>query len=151
MIHPGRHLSAPFEIIDVLREVDTNLGRTIMCHIERTIDQKTALKELAETECILEYDLFGIEHSYFPWTLPVDMPNDAGRLRWLEWLIAEGHGSQIVISHDIAMKYLLVRYGGAGYAHILDNVVPLMERMGFKEEDIQTILVDTPARLFAFQ
>ena len=151
MIHPGRHLSAPFEIVDVLREVDTDLSRTIMCHIERTIDQKTALKELAETECILEYDLFGIEHSYFPWTLPVDMPNDAGRLRWLEWLIAEGHGDQIVISHDIAMKYLLVRYGGAGYAHILDNVVPLMERMGFTEEDTQTILVDTPARLFAFQ
>ena len=78
------------------------------------------------------------------------MPNDGGRLRWLEWLIEAGHGDQIVISHDIAMKYLLVRYGGAGYAHILENVVPFMHRKGFKEEDIQAILVDTPRRLLAF-
>ena len=49
------------------------------------------------------------------------------------------------------MKYLLVRYGGAGYAHILANVVPFMRRKSFKEEDIRTILVDTPRRLFAFQ
>ena len=121
-----------------------------MCHIDRTIDQKAALKELAETQCILEYDLFGIEHSYFPWSLPVDMPNDGGRLRWLAWLIEEGHGDQIVVSHDIAMKYLLVLYGGAGYAHILENVVPFMRRKGFKEADIQAILVDTPRRLLAF-
>ena len=151
MIHPGRHSSAPFEIIDVLRQVDADLSRTIMCHIDRTIDQEAALKELAETQCVLEYDLFGFEHSYYPWTIPVDMPNDGGRLRWLAWLIAEGHGSQIVISHDICMKYLLVRYGGAGYAHILANVVPFMRRKSFKEEDIRTILVDTPRRLFAFQ
>ena len=151
MIHPGRHSSAPFEIVKVLREVDTDLGRTIMCHIDRTIDREVDLKALAETECVLEYDLFGMEHSYYPWTIPVDMPNDGGRLRWLAWLIAEGHGSQIVISHDICMKCLLVRYGGAGYAHIPANVVPFMHRKGFKEKDIRTILVDTPRRLLAFQ
>ena len=151
MIHPGRHPDAPFEIINVLREVDTDLSRTIMCHIDRTIDREDTLKKLAETQCILEYDLFGSEHSYYPWTIPVDMPNDGGRLRWLAWLIAAGHGAQIVISHDICMKSLLVRYGGAGYAHILANVVPFMRRKGFAEENIRTILVDTPKRVLAFQ
>ncbi len=151
MIHPGRNSRAPFEIVDVLRQVDTDLGRTIMCHMDRTIDQEVALKKLAETQCTLEYDLFGFEHSYYPWTIPVDMPNDGGRLRWLSWLIAEGHGSQIVVSHDICMKQFLVRYGGAGYAHILANVVPFMQRKGFTEDDIRTILVDTPRRLLAFQ
>ena len=151
MIHPGRNSRAPFEIVDVLRQVDTDLSRTIMCHIDRTIDREDTLKKLAETQCILEYDLFGSEHSYYPWSIPVDMPNDGGRLRWLAWLIAAGHGTQIVISHDICMKSLLVRYGGAGYAHILANVVPFMRRKGFAEEDIRTILVDTPKRVLAFQ
>ena len=40
---------------------------------------------------------------------------------------------------------------GHGYAHILANVVPLMRRKGFREEDISAILVDTPRRILAFQ
>ena len=49
----------------------------------------------------------------------IDMINDAERLRLIAWLIAEGHGRQLVLAHDTAAKSHLVRYGGCGYAHIL--------------------------------
>jgi phosphotriesterase-related protein len=151
-IHPGRHPEAPAEIVEILGEAGADLGRTIMCHIERTIDRKHVLLDLARSGCVLEYDLFGSENSYsfYTWKVPIDMPNDARRLGWLEWLIAEGFGDKIVISHDICFKHQLVRYGGHGYAHILANVVPMMRRRGFREEDIETILVRTPRRLLAF-
>jgi phosphotriesterase-related protein len=149
-IHPGRNPDAPREIVQVLRQVDADLSRTIMCHVDRTLDRKDLLSELAESGCILEYDLFGSETSYYPWSIPVDMPNDGQRLRWLEWLIAEGYRDQIVISQDTYFKHQLARYGGPGYAHIPANVVPLMRTKGFDEETIRTILIDNPARLLAF-
>lgn len=150
MIHPGRGYEAPFEIIEVLREVNADLGRTIMCHVDRTLDREDDVRRLAETGCILEYDLFGYENSYYPWDLEVDMPTDAQRLRRIRWLIGEGFGERIVISQDVYFKNKLARYGGHGYAHILNNVVPLMRRQGFTEDEIHTLLVDTPRRYLTF-
>jgi phosphotriesterase-related protein len=150
MIHPGRHQAAPVEIIAVLDGAGADLSRTIICHIDRTVDRPEILAELAATGCILEYDLFGFEHSYYPWSLPIDMPNDAARLRWLRWLFDRGHVAQVVVSQDICFKDKLVRYGGHGYAHILEHVVPLMRDKGFDETEIAAILVDNPRRLLAF-
>ena len=48
------------------------------------------------------------------------------------------------------MKMRLTRYGGHGYAHILDNVVSLMRAKGISEEYIGTILVENPKRLPQF-
>jgi phosphotriesterase-related protein len=150
LVHPGRNERAPEELIAVLREVNTDLARTVMCHLDRTVAQRATVKRLAETGCMLEYDLFGNEFSYYRPNPDFDMPSDAQRLDWIAWLIAEGHGDQVTIAHDIALKHSLVRYGGYGYAHIVENIVPRMRRRGFKEERIQAILVESPKRLLAF-
>jgi phosphotriesterase-related protein len=150
MIHPGRDQRAPAEILGILEAAGADLSRTILCHIDRTVDRPELLVELAAAGCILEYDLFGFEHSYYAWSLPVDMPNDAGRLRWLRFLIERGHLAQLVISHDICFKDKLTRYGGHGFAHILENVVPLMRERGFAESEIEAILVGNPRRLLAY-
>jgi phosphotriesterase-related protein len=146
-IHPGRYERAPLEIAEVLDAAGADLSRTIMCHLDRTVFDRSVMKELASTGCILEYDLFGQEHSYYRPAPHVDMPNDAQRLSWLAWLIESGFGGQLVVSQDIDAKYLLLRYGGSGYAHIVSNIVPRMRRKGFDEKDIYAIMVDTPRRL----
>ncbi len=150
MVHPGRNDGAPEEIVEILRDVGADIERTIMCHIDRTIFDKDTLRKLAETGVVLEYDLFGHEHSVYPENPDVDQPTDAVRLQWLRFLIDEGFGTQIVISHDCDSKIYLRRYGGCGYAHIVENVVPRMRTRGFTEDDIDTILVDTPKGLFTF-
>jgi phosphotriesterase-related protein len=146
-IHPGRYEGAPIEIANVLDAAGADLSRTIMCHLDRTIFDKAAMKELAATGCILEYDLFGQEHSYYRPAPNIEMPNDAQRLNWLAWLIENGLGQQITVSQDIDAKYLLLRYGGSGYAHIVSNIVPRMRRKGFSEQDIYAIMVGTPRRV----
>ena len=55
----------------------------------------------------------------------------------------------VLISQDVFIKIQLVRYGGTGYAHILDHFVPRLRRHGFTEPDIQMLLVDNPRRGFA--
>jgi phosphotriesterase-related protein len=146
-IHPGRYERAPLEIVEILHSVGTDLSRTIMCHLDRTVYERATMKELAATGCILEYDLFGQEHSFYRPAPHLDMPNDAQRLKWLSWLIENGYGQQIVISHDIDAKYLLLRYGGSGYGHIVNNIVPRMRQRGFAEKDIHMILIGNPQRL----
>jgi phosphotriesterase-related protein len=150
MIHPGRDEEAPIEIVDVVREAGGDLSRTIICHIERTIFTKRTMKALAETGVILEFDLFGHEYSYYSSNPKVAMPNDRTRLDWLRFLIDEGHGDRIVISHDNDNKHHLEAYGGCGFAHIPRNIVPAMRRLGFAEADIRTITVETPRRLLTF-
>ena len=141
LIHPGRHPNAPQEITEVIAEAGGNLSRTIP-------DYKT-VKKLAETGCYIEYDLFGLEATKYPFS-PINMPNDGRRLDVIIQLIAEGHLGQILVAHDICFQNRLMQNGGHGYAHLLENVVPLMRRKGMTEEQINVIFIENPKRVLAF-
>jgi phosphotriesterase-related protein len=156
-IHPGRSPESPFEIIEVLETEGADINRVAISHIERTIFDHDTRVKLAKTGCYLEYDLFSLESWYHPRSVisetnPIkgDLPNDAGRINAIMALIDDGFLNQILISHDIAKKHRLHRYGGLGYDHIIQNVVPSMREKGMSEKHINTILVDNPKRLLQF-
>jgi phosphotriesterase-related protein len=150
MIHPGRDPGAPMQLAELIRKQGGDLRRTIMCHIERTIADERMLYDLADTGLWLEYDLFGLENSYYPYNPDFDMPNDGGRMAQILALIARGHADQILMSHDIAYKSSLTRYGGYGYHHLLVNVVPRLRRKGVDDAGLRRLLVENPARAFVF-
>src|SRR5438105_4925237 len=99
MIHPGRDQAAPMQIVELISKQGGNLKATVMCHIERTIADERHLVDLAATGIWLEYDLFGLENSYYPYNPDFDMPNDAGRMEPSLKLIARGHPARIHMSH----------------------------------------------------
>jgi len=157
-IHPGHSPNLIFEIIEVLNQAGADISRVAMSHIERTIFDHNMRVELAKTGCYLEYDSFGFE-GYHPVRhvlseenpVKCDIPNDAGRVNEIIALIEEGFINQILVSADHCTKDRLWHYGGPGYAHILENVVPLIMRdKGMTEEQIHTILVENPKRLLQF-
>jgi len=150
MIHPGRHERLPLAIVDFIRKEGADLGRVIMCHIERTIADPAVLLELAATGVRLEYDLFGLETSYYPYNPAFDMPNDGERMRQILFLIERGHLAQILMSHDIAYKHCLTRWGGFGYHHLLVNVIPRLRAKGADDKIVQTLLIDNPRRAFVY-
>ena len=150
MIHPGRHPDMPMQLAEFVRKEGGDLRRTIMCHICRTIADMRAVIDLAQTGLWLEYDLFGLENSYYPYNPSFDMPNDGGRMAHVLALIAAGHQDQILMSHDIAYKTSLVKYGGYGYHHLLLNVVPRLRGKGVDDLGLRRLLVENPARAFAF-
>jgi phosphotriesterase-related protein len=149
LIHPGRHEDAPREILDVLAEAGADLDRTIMGHLDRTIQDFDKVLDVARTGCFLEYDLFGYDGSYYPLS-DADMISDAQRLGVIRQLIAEGYGHKTVVAHDVCHKHSLVRYGGHGYGHILENIVPWMREKGFSTPEIQAIIAGNPANVLAF-
>jgi phosphotriesterase-related protein len=148
-IHPGRAPEAPLDAIRIVKETGGNPERVVMSHIDRTLFSMDAVLKLAETGCYLEYDLFGQESSYYPIS-DIDMPNDATRIDYIMGLIGHGYRDKILVSEDICHKTQLSRYGGDGYNHILDNVLPIMRRKGMTEEDIKAVTVGNPARMLAF-
>jgi phosphotriesterase-related protein len=150
MVHPGRHPGMPLELAEFVQKEGGDLGRTVMCHIDRTIADVRAVIDLAQTGIWLEYDLFGLENSYYPYNPAFDMPNDGGRMAHVLALMGAGHGDQLLLSHDIAYKTSLVAYGGYGYHHLLVNVVPRLRRKGVDDAGLRRLLVENPARAFAF-
>ena len=148
-VHPGRHREAPFEIVDIIHNAGGDTSRLIMSHIDRTLTNIDDVLKLAATGCVIEYDFFGIETSYY-WFNDTDLPTDYMRLGCIRSLIDHGHIRQIVVSHDICTKTRLSSYGGHGYRHIFQNVVPLMERKGFSEVEIQMIIEKTPRSILTF-
>jgi phosphotriesterase-related protein len=149
-IHPGRDAASPMEALKTVRESGGRCDRTIMSHVERTLLSLDSMLELAETGCYLEFDLFGQESSFYPWA-PIDLPNDARRIDLIRGLADAGHLRQVLLSQDIYQKVHWRQYGGAGYAHILDNVIPVMYRKGFDEREVAVLTVENPAQILALQ
>lgn len=151
-VHPGRNDHAPLEIIEVLAAAGAQLSRVVINHMDRCGYSLETRLSLLKTGCYVEYDLFGFE-GYYPARVALaegrlpDTPNDLGRIREIMDLIERGYLSQILVSHDIGMKVMLVSYGGWGYAHLLREVAPLMRVYGMNIEQIRALMVDNPRSL----
>src|SRR5207249_11049175 len=143
----------PATPVDAIRRVESAAGdvkRTTICHLDRTLFDPADYFALAESGCYLEFDLFGWETRHYPLS-EIDMPNDAARLDRVLQLVKSGHIDQVLLSHDVDSKLRLRRYGGEGYQHILENVVPVMRRKGLSETQVKQILVENPRRALAIQ
>ena len=148
LIHPGRDEAAPQEIIEVLAEAGADIERTIIGHLDRTITDLDVLLRLAESGCYLEWDLFGNESSHYPLS-DFDMPSDAQRLDFIRHVVDRGFDDRVLMAQDICTNHRLVKYGGHGYGHIVQNIVPRMRRKGFTQEAIHKAVIENPARILA--
>ena len=150
LIHPGRDETAPLEIMEVLAEAGADLNRTIIGHLDRTVFLKDTYAKIAEAGCYMEWDLFGREASYYTANTVIDLPNDAGKMDDISWVVSRGYGRKVVIAHDICSKDRLQRYGGHGYSYIPRQIVPRMRARGFGEETIHDITVGNPRDILTF-
>lgn len=150
-IHPSFSDELVLEIVDIVSDAGAELSHTIICHNDLfSFNLDTRLK-IANKGCYLGYDNFG--HPGYPHLLQgrlVGLVSDLERLKGISELINEGFIEQILISHDICFKDCLSAYGGYGYAHIMNNLLPIMRVQGFTDEQINTILVENPKRALQF-
>ncbi|XP_019739371.1 N-acetyltaurine hydrolase [Hippocampus comes] len=151
IIHPGRNVAAPAEVVRILQEAGGDICKTVMSHLDRTIFNHAELLDFAEMGSYLEYDLFGIETLNYVFNMDVDMPSDSQRINTLAFLVKEGYEDKIVIAHDIHTKDRLCKYGGHGYSHILRNIVPKMLKRGISQMQVDKILIDNPKRWLTFK
>jgi len=156
-IHPGHSPDSPMEIVQYLDRHGADVRRVAISHIDRTVFLHEMRVALARTGCYLEYDMFSFEGWHQTRhvlseenPVHVEVPNDAGRVAEMVQLIDAGFIEQILISHDHCSKHRLFTWGGPGYAHILENIVPLLLHRGLSRQQVETILVENPRRFLQF-
>ncbi len=148
IIHPGRHPEAPFEALKIVASSGTDLARVVMSHVDRTLDDPRVIERLARTGAFVAFDLFGKECSHYPYS-DFSMPNDGGRLRLIASLVDAGLADRVLMSHDIYSKVHTTLYGGEGYGHLLERVVPRFHQYGLDGELWRQFLVTNPATVLA--
>ena len=154
LIHPGRDQGAPLEILEVLGEVDADLGRVIIGHMDWTKYTRDSLKQVSASGCYLEWDLFGrqggsggVNYRLSP---PMELPSFRQRIEEMAWISGEGYADKVLLSNDVAFKRELVKYGGYGYSYILNLIAPMMRMLGFTEQGLHEIMVNNSGRILTF-
>jgi phosphotriesterase-related protein len=133
-------------VLDVLEAHGADLGRVALSHNdgESEIDLDW-VEGLLARGCYVEFDLFGRED----WAgLVGAFPTDRVRMDAVYALCERGHAGRLLLSHDIALRSTLKRYGGWGYDHLATNILPVLEsRLG--EEAIYQMTRVNPLELLA--
>ena len=127
-----------------------DLERVVLDHFICRPDEVALCKQLTARGCYVEFDQFGQE----VWPKIAELTGHTTpevQASSLRWFIVAGMLERILISQDIANLVCLRANGGPGYAHILKTVVPRFKEYGFTDAQINTIMVENPRRLFAFQ
>lgn len=73
-----------------------------------TLVEDDILLDFAQLGTYCQFDLFGVEVSYYQLNVATDMLSDAQRINKLELLVKEGREDRILMSHDIHTKHRLV-------------------------------------------
>jgi predicted metal-dependent phosphotriesterase family hydrolase len=138
------HTSAgtiPLEQIRIFQDAGADLSKVIIGHQDRRLVWEDHLA-VVQAGAYIGYDCISKEH-YEP---------DLGRIEFIKRLIAEGYGDRVCLSGDIARRSYLTSYGGGpGFTYILWRFVPWLWQEGVSKDDTRKLLVDNPARLFAWK
>ncbi len=149
-VHPGRSDTAPFELIDILKEAGADLGKVAIDHMDRCLQKPENRYRVLDEGCFVEYDFWGMDCYYPSAYEPFDIPSDMQRIALVRDILDKGYGDQILISIDMDQKSRLAKYGGHGYDHILTNAVPAMRLRGFSQDELDMILQRNPQRFLTF-
>ncbi len=133
------------EALDIAEAAGAELARVALCHLDPTLPDTDYHRSLAERGATVCYDIWGNEAGYGG----KGMPTDAARVEGLDVAIDQGWIDRVGVSHDVCTKTQLRRFGGPGYAHLLENVVPALARR-HGPELVSLLFEQTPRRLLAW-
>jgi phosphotriesterase-related protein len=144
MIHTDPWAKAGLDVVDILADAGADLSRVVIGHLNPTLPDIAYHRAIAERGAVLGYDLCGYDIVQRPGRVPA---RDWETADAVATLVSEGHGERIILSMDTALKTDYVRYGGWGYGHVLDHMVPLLAERGLDASAIEAITTRTPARI----
>jgi phosphotriesterase-related protein len=151
-IHQPGALEGAHEILDYVEKFGGILEKTNLCHCDATFNNPTYQDSLIKRGVFISFDQFGLE---FVINLGqyknLWLPRDFDRIMAIAAHGKRGNLSHILMSHDLSFKACYKKYGGYGYAHIIENIVPLLLHEGLTREDIDTIMIENPRRLFSIE
>jgi phosphotriesterase-related protein len=122
----------------------------VICHPDFVKNPADHASKLLDTGINLSFDTFGQDHYDDFIFMGARHPSDPERVRLVVELCKRGYEKQIMISQDVCWKHMLKKYGGAGYSHVLEHIVPTLRYQGVKEKQVRTMLVSNPKQILSF-
>jgi phosphotriesterase-related protein len=126
--------------------------RVVLCHRDQSKWLESDLayqKRIADRGAYVEFDLFGHPEAYHA-IVDDAQPSDLDRVRYVEEMVSSGYEDRLLLSQDVFVKTVLRKYGGNGYAHLLENVLPILRTRGMTEATLRQLLVENPRRVLTF-
>ena len=131
--------------VAAFREFGVDLGRVVIGHLGDSTDLDY-LQEILDSGCFIGMDRFGLEAM-----LPTD-----DRVQTVAKLCAKGYARQMVISHDSCSfqdffdgSYIEKFAPKWCYEHVPRDVLPALAAAGVSQQDVHTMMVENPKRLFS--
>jgi phosphotriesterase-related protein len=149
-IHPSHHSGRArhyHTYLDIIKEEGGNLEKVYLSHMERCCKDIDYEKSVLDRGVTLAYDQFGSEQYVRP---GYSKPTDESRVAGIVDLLKAGYVNQVMLSNEVLRKTGLRKFGGYGYAHVLENIVPDLRYYGVTQEQLNTMLVENPMRLLPF-
>ena len=135
---------------EILLEEGADPVRVIISHLDAAYAlDLTRDKELGRKGFYLGYDHIGTEG----WSSAAYAMPDEKRIELVVEMIRSGFLTQIVLANDTNGWSIGLAQRGTQehtYAHLLRNFVSKLLKAGVTEDQIHTMLVDTPAKLLPF-
>ncbi len=141
--HPPA-LEVTLRIIDTLIGEGLPADRVYLSHLDEIMDLDYHTQVL-ERGVVTGFDSFGQDGHFTPtWKSRSDLE----KMQMMVALIDRGFEDQLVVAQDIGRKRYMRCYGGMGYDHVIERVMPRMKKfMGVSQAAIDKALVGTPRRL----
>lgn len=139
-------------VLDIAEEEGLPPDRIVIGHMDMSYwyEDLDYQRELAERGAYVEYDIFGQKSYLYKPQYRDAWPSDVQRAERVADLIADGHAERLLLSGDVFLKCHRAAYGGFGYAHVPENVVPILRGLDVDEETIETLLIENPRRMLTF-
>lgn len=141
--------------LDIIQSEDANMDKVYMSHLDYALVSESWTLPLDHHKFIMDkygvtlnFDCFG--HNY-PYIFPRFYLTDRERVAAVVELCKQGYDRQLMLSQDVCFKIHMAKYGGDGYAHILENIVPELEYRGVTRKQIRNMLIENPKRIFAYK
>ncbi|MEX0832194.1 MAG: hypothetical protein WD358_01230 [Nitriliruptoraceae bacterium] len=146
IVHPAPGVDSVFEITEVLTAAGALMDKVVISHLdERFMLDGEPFDRLAATGVIFGFDTFGRELYYA--SRGRQHPSDDARIERIRSLVDKGWADRIGLAQDVCIRHELRTYGGQGYDHVLDHIVPRMIDAGIAQEAITTMLTTVPMRV----
>jgi phosphotriesterase-related protein len=151
-VHTAAHAvdaDSALTVANVLEVAGADLTRVIMCHMDTSLHRPDYHREVFARGALIEYDLFG--HEFFESENDFQSFGDTETARAVVARVAEGWADQLLMSQDVCYKIQLTRYGGYGYAHLLQNVAARLRLWGLDDATFDHIVRNNPRRVLPLQ
>jgi phosphotriesterase-related protein len=134
-------------VLDVVEREGAGPQHVVLCHMNPSLHDPQYQRSVADRGAFIEYDMIGMDFFYADQQAqsPCDEENAVAICR----LVDDGYLNSVLMSQDVFLKMMLVRYGGFGYGYILKHFVPRLKRHGMDQRTIDRILIENPRRVFS--